>query len=110
MRLSLFSVSYAGLWGQHRLDLNGFLAKAAELGYGSVMLMGKRPHMSPLDAVPAAIDSVRATLQEQGLACGALAGYTDLAGAGAAEVPYLEMQIAYIESLAAIARRLGAQV
>ena len=39
MELSLFSVSYAGLWGQARLDLPAFVAKAAELGY--------RPSCSP---------------------------------------------------------------
>ena len=47
MRLGLFSVSYAGLWGQHKLDLEAFIAKAAQLGFDSVMLMGKRPHLSP---------------------------------------------------------------
>jgi hypothetical protein len=49
MQLGLFSVSYAGYWGQQRLDLPSFIAKAAELGYSSVMLAGKRPHASPLD-------------------------------------------------------------
>ena len=33
---TLFSVSYAGLWGQHRLDLAGFLFKAASLGYSAL--------------------------------------------------------------------------
>ena len=33
---SLFSVSYAGLWGQHPLDLPNFLRKAASLGYPAV--------------------------------------------------------------------------
>ena len=45
----LFSVSYAGLWGQHRLDLKSFLARARALGYPAVELMGKRPHLSVLD-------------------------------------------------------------
>jgi sugar phosphate isomerase/epimerase len=39
-----------------------------------------------------------------------MAGYTDLSGSGAAEVPYLEMQIAYAESLAKIGAQLGASV
>ncbi len=110
MRLSLFSVSYAGLWGQHQLDLGGFIAKAAELGYDSVMLMGKRPHLSPLDASAETIGLVRASLEQHGIGCDVVAGYTDFAGTGAAEVPYLEMQVAYIESLAALARELGASV
>jgi hypothetical protein len=27
---TLFSVSYAGLWGQHRLDLKSFIRKAGQ--------------------------------------------------------------------------------
>jgi len=110
MRLGLFSVSYAGLWGQHKLDLDAFIAKAAQLGYDSVMIMGKRPHLSPLDATPEKIAGVQAALQEHGIGCDVIGGYTDFAGTGAAEVPYQEMQIAYIESLAAIASQLGASV
>ena len=49
MKLSLFTVSYAGLWGQHQLTLEDAIRKAAELGYQGVELMGKRPHFSPLD-------------------------------------------------------------
>jgi sugar phosphate isomerase/epimerase len=110
MRLSLFSVSYAGFWGQHKLDLNAFIAKAAQLGYDSVMLMGKRPHLSPLDATPEMLASVRAALQQHGVGCDVVGGYTDFAGTGAAEVPFQEMQVGYIESLAAIASQLGASV
>lgn len=110
MRLGLFSVSYAGLWGQHKLDLDAFIAKAAQLGYDSIMLMGKRPHLSTLDATPEKIAGVQAALQEHGIGCDVIGGYTDFAGTGAAEVPYQEMQIAYIESLAAIASQLGASV
>jgi sugar phosphate isomerase/epimerase len=110
MRLSLFSVSYAGLWGQHRLDVNAFIAKAAQLGYDSVMLMGKRPHLSPLDIDAETIASVRATLDQHRIRCDVIAGYTDFSGTGAAEVPYLEMQLAYVESLATIASQLGASL
>ena len=110
MRLGLFSVSYAGLWEQHKLDADAFIAKAAELGYDSVMLMGKRPHLSPLDANAETIDSLRAALDRHDIRCDVIAGYTDFAGTGAAEVPYLEMQVAYVESLAAIASQLGASV
>ncbi len=49
MTPTLFSVSYAGSWGQHRLDLPSFLRKAAALGYAAVEIGGKRPHLSPLD-------------------------------------------------------------
>ncbi len=110
MKLSLFSVSYAGLWGQHTLNLPALVAKASSLGYDAVMLMGKRPHLSPLDASEEQIASIRAALQQHQIACASVAGYTDLAGAVAAEVPYLEMQIAYAEALARLAADLGASV
>ncbi|MFH1923432.1 MAG: sugar phosphate isomerase/epimerase family protein [Planctomycetota bacterium] len=110
MQLGLFSVSYAGLWGQHALDAEGVIAKAAELGYDAVMLMGKRPHLSPLDAAGHQIAAVRAALKKHNVRCAVIGGYTDLSGSGAAEVPYLEMQIAYVESLARIGAELGASV
>jgi sugar phosphate isomerase/epimerase len=109
MQLSLFSISYAGLWGQATLDLRQFLRKAAELGFDAVMLAGKRPHLSPLDADDARLDALRRDLHETGLRCPAVAAYTDLGAAGAAEVPFLEMQIAYVEALCRTGARLGAR-
>jgi len=110
MKLSLFSVSYAGLWGQQRLDLPGFLARAAQLGFEGVMLMGKRPHLSPLDASDETLAALRTALTQNAIKCAVIAAYTDLSGAGAAEVPYLEMQIAYVQALARLARQLDAHI
>jgi sugar phosphate isomerase/epimerase len=107
MKLSLFSISYAGLWGQEKLELIEFLRHAAKLGFSAVMIAGKRPHLSPLDATPERIAELRAVLKETGLECACLGAYTDFAGGGAAEVPYSEMQIAYVEALARMARQLG---
>jgi sugar phosphate isomerase/epimerase len=107
MKLALFSISYAGLWGQERLELSHFLRHAARLGYSAVMIAGKRPHLSPLDAPPERMAAVREVLQDTGLECACLGAYTDFAGGKAAEVPYLELQVAYIESLARMARQLG---
>jgi sugar phosphate isomerase/epimerase len=110
MQLALFSVSYAGLWGQHTLDLPAFLSRAARLGYDAVMLAGKRPHLSPLDAGAESLERLAAALRDNRIVCAAVAAYTDLAPTIAAEVPYLEMQIAYVEALAQLAARLGARV
>ena len=110
MKLGLFSVSYAGLWGQHTLDLPAFIAKASSLGYDTVMLMGKRPHLSPLDATAEQVAVIKSALNQHRVECAVVAGYTDLAGTTAAEVPYLEMQIAYAEALSRIAAELDAQV
>ncbi|HEX3724833.1 MAG TPA: sugar phosphate isomerase/epimerase family protein [Pirellulales bacterium] len=110
MQLGLFSVSYAGLWGQHRLDVEAFIGKAAELGYASVMLMAKRPHISPLDTHESELAGLRAALKRHGISCGAVAGYTDFSRPRAAEVPTIEMQISYVESLASMAAALDARL
>jgi len=108
MEKCLFSISYAGLWGQDRLLLPDFIRKASALGYDAVMIAGKRPHLSPLDTPPERIEEVRSQLKDAGIGCAVVAGYTDFSGAAAAEVPVAEMQIAYVESLARIAAGLGA--
>ena len=108
MQLGLFSISYGGLWGQASLDLPSFIRRAKDLGYDAVMLAGKRPHLSPLDADEAAIAGIRDVLTSTGIRCAAVAAYTDLSPPAAGEVPFLEMQIAYVESLCRLGKALGA--
>lgn len=110
MKPCLFSVSYAGFWGQATLTLPEFIARAGRLGFASVMLAGKRPHLSPLDASPALLQSLQGALKDAGVSCDVIAGYTNLAPSGASEVPAIEFQIAYVESLARIAAELGGTV
>lgn len=110
MQLALFSISYAGLWGQASLALPAFLRRAAALGFGAVMLAGKRPHLSPLDADEEKLAELRQELSDCGLRCPVVAAYTDFGGSVAGEVPFLEMQLAYVESLCRMARSLGAQI
>src|SRR5438477_9402706 len=100
MKPCLFSVSYAGFWGQASVPLVEFIARAGKLGYPSVMIAGKRPHLSPLDATPEMLGQVQAALRQAKVTCETIAGYTNLASGAAAEVPLAEMQIAYVESLA----------
>ena len=97
---TLFSVSYAGLWGQVRLDLHEFIQKAAALGYNAVELMGKRPHLSILDTSPEDLTALRETAESAGVEIATIAGYTDFtASKSAAEVPFVEMQVAYVRSI-----------
>lgn len=108
----LFSISYAGFWGQSPQSLTEFTSRAATLGYESVMIAGKRPHLSPLDASPEKISEVRAALATAKIRCDVIAGYTNLSqpsGVGC-EVPLVEFQIAYVESLARIAAQLDARI
>jgi sugar phosphate isomerase/epimerase len=108
---TLFSVSYAGLWGQHTLDIESFIRKAATLGYAAVELMAKRPHLSPLDLDSGKLDRIRQCAKENRIQIATVAGYTDFTGGGRApEVPFVEMQIAYIRELARIAQGLGARI
>lgn len=108
----LFSVSYAGAWGQHMLSLVDFIHKARALGYQAVELGGKRPHLSPLDyPTEASLAPLRAALAETGVQVSTIAGYTDFcAGRNAREVPLVEMQLSYVDDLARLAKALGAKV
>ncbi len=110
MNSCLFSVSYAGFWGQAVLSLEDLIKRAGGLGYSSVMLMGKRPHLSPLDTSPERIAILKAALQASGLRCDVLAAYTDIFPNGPSGVPFTEMQIAHVESLARIGTGLGVKV
>jgi sugar phosphate isomerase/epimerase len=107
---TLFSVSYAGLWGQHRLDLPAFLQKAAQLGYPAVELMGKRPHLSILDVDEKQVDQLRIAAEKAGVEIATIAAYTDFTLAQGTETPAVEIQVAYVGQLARLARKLGAKI
>jgi sugar phosphate isomerase/epimerase len=106
----LFSVSYAGLWGQHKLDLPAFIRRAAQLGYPAVELMAKRPHLSPLDWDDTSLLELKRLAAGLGVEIATLATYTDFTLQAAAEVPQLEMQYGYVKSVAHMARILGARI
>jgi sugar phosphate isomerase/epimerase len=109
-KAALHSVSYAGLWGQARLSVDAFLEKARSLGFESVMLMAKRPHLSVLDN-DAVRQEIRAKLEKLGLKVACLAGYNDFGMSGdRPDIPAGEMQILYIRELARLARDLGSKL
>jgi sugar phosphate isomerase/epimerase len=109
---TLFSVSYAGYWGQHALAVIPFLRKAAALGYNAVELGGKRPHLAPLDyRDQTKLDAVRDEAARLNLEIATIAGYTDFtAGRATADIPLVEMQVAYVDDLARMAAGLGAKI
>ena len=109
IKTCLHSVSYAGVWrGQARLSIDEFLDKAKQLGFDGVMLMAKRPHVSPLDYDAAARKALRCEIEDIGLKLVCLAGYTDFtAGVDKADIPNMEIQAAYVGELARLARDLG---
>lgn len=107
---TLFSVSYAGLWGQQRLDPVAFVRKAGTLGYCAVELMGKRPHLSVLDVDDAQIAAIRDAAAQSGVEIATIAAYTNFTLGRDTEIPSIEIQVAYVRSLAEVAARLGARV
>lgn len=112
MTPTLFSVSYAGYWGQHQLGVIDFLRKAKSLGYLAVEMAGKRPHLSVVDYPDeASLEEIRDAARVMGIEIATIAGYTDFtAGRQAGEVPFVEMQVKYVDELARIAQTLGAKV
>jgi sugar phosphate isomerase/epimerase len=110
--LALHSVSYAGVWpGQAQLPLEEFIPRAAQLGYDAVMLMAKRPHLSLLDATPAARRGVKQLADDHGIRIAVLAGYNDFAaGSEVPDVPLREMQVYYIGELAHLASDVGCRL
>src|SRR6478672_9498835 len=108
MRTALFTVSFAGLWGQDRLTLEESIDLAADLGYDGVEIMGKRPHLSVLDYTEDDCRRLRERVERRGLRVAAVAAYTDFAGGtGAIEVPFTEMQVAHVTDLARRSSALG---
>jgi sugar phosphate isomerase/epimerase len=112
MKTALHSVSYAGAWpGQARLSLEAFLERAHTLGFDAVMLMAKRPHLSPLDYDAEARRRLRGQLERLGLAVACLAGYTDFCmGGDRPEIPSREMQVLHVRELARLAHDLDCRL
>jgi sugar phosphate isomerase/epimerase len=112
VKTCLHSIGYAGLWrGQAVLSVDEFLVKAKELGYDGVMIMAKRPHLSPLDYDKEARAKLRKRIEELGLTLVGLAGYSDFtAGMDKPGIPHTEMQAAYIGEVAELAADLGTKM
>lgn len=107
-RYALHSVSYGGGWGQATLSIDAFLDRARDLGYDGVMLMAKRPHVSPLDLDAEARRRLRDGIEQRGLNLACLAGYNDWTlGMERPDVPMQEMQVGYLLDLCRLTRDLG---
>lgn len=109
VKTCLHSISYAGFWrGQAGLTVDEFLVKAKELGYEGVMLMAKRPHVSPHDYDKTARAKLKARIESLGLTLVGLAAYTDFtAGIDKPGIPNAEIQAAWVGEMAELAKDLG---
>ena len=107
----LHSVSYSGSWGQARLSVDEFVDKAADLGFGGVMLMAKRPHLSVLDYDAAARELLRKRIESRGLTAVCVGGYSNFtADMEHGEVPTKELQILWVTEMARLARDIGGKL
>lgn len=109
VKTCLHSIGYAGMWrGQAQLSVDEFLEKAAALGYDGVMLMAKRPHLSPLDYDKKDRARLKQKMEDLGLNLVGLAGYSDFtAGIDKPGIPHTEIQAAYLGQVAELAKDLG---
>lgn len=112
VKTCLHSVSYLGVWrGQTALSVDEFLVKAKELGFQGVMLVAKRPHVSPHDYDKAARARLKAKIDSLGLTLVGLAGYTDFtAGIDKPGIPNAEIQAAWVGEIAELASDLGTKL
>jgi sugar phosphate isomerase/epimerase len=108
---TLFTVSYAGFWGQQRLGLNEILRKTKAMGYEAVEIGGKRPHLSPVDTSDDDVRQLKALADELGLQVASIAAYNNFtAGLESREVPMVEIQLAYIDRLCRFAQMLNSKL
>ena len=112
VKTCLHSIGYAGVWrGQATLTVDEFLVKAKELGYDGVVLMAKRPHLSPLDYDREARAKLKKRIADLGLTLVGLAGYSDFTtGLDKVGIPHTEIQAAYIGQVAELAADLGTNI
>ncbi|MEK6795925.1 MAG: sugar phosphate isomerase/epimerase family protein [Spirochaetota bacterium] len=111
MKNCLFSVSYAGLWGQDALTLNDFVLKAAALGYEGIEIMCKRPHLYPYTADDAAVSALKRLIDEKHLTVACMGAYTSFtAGSESREVPLSDLQVSYVREIARIGVKLGCRL
>lgn len=108
MKTGLHTISYAGVWpGQARLSLPEIIERSGKLGYDGLMIAAKRPHLSILDADQDTLARLKGQMEAAGVGLACMAGYNNFSGdAGHPDIPFGEMQIAYITDLARIAQAL----
>ena len=108
MKFALHTVSFSGFWGQHRLSLEQCIDEAADLGFGGLCVMAKRPHLSVLDYSVEDCRRLRNNAKSRKIEIAALAAYTNFTGgADTPDIPFMEMQVGTIDALCQRAAALG---
>ena len=108
MKISLYSISYLGIWyAGPALDFETFVKRAKEAGYDGIELDGKRPHGNPMDLSPKKREHIRTLLAREGLEISCVAANNDFSS----PIPeQRECQLLMVRELARLAADLGAKV
>ena len=78
MKISLYTVTYAGIWYDGpALSFEEIVKRAKDYGYDGVELDGKRPHGNPMDLDRKARERMRALVEREGLEIPCVAANND---------------------------------
>jgi len=108
MKVSLYSVSYLGIWYDGpALSFEDFVKRAKTCGYDGIELDGKRPHGNPMDLDQRSRDKMRNILEREGIEIPCLAANNDFSS----PIPeHRECQLLMVKEQAHLAADLGAKV
>jgi sugar phosphate isomerase/epimerase len=109
MKVALHSVGYSGVWGGEAvLTIGEFIRRARDLGFDGVELMGKRPHLSPLDFGSSELKTIREEIQSSGLELSCIASYHDFSNnLDHPDMAAMEKELVYLDSVLDMASELG---
>jgi len=108
MKISLYTVSYMGIWYDGpALRFEDIVKRAKDYGYDGIELDGKRPHGNPMDLDARTRERMRALVEREGLEIPCVAANNDFSS----PIPeHRECQLLMVRELARLAADLGAKV
>ena len=108
MKISLYTVTYSGIWYDGPgLSFEEIVKRAKEFGYDGIELDGKRPHGNPMDLDPRARERMRKLVEREGLEIPCVAANNDFSS----PIPeHRECQLLMVREQARLAADLGAKV
>ena len=108
MKVSLYSVSYLGIWYDGpAMSFEDFVKRAKTCGYDGIELDGKRPHGNPMDLDQRSRDKMRNILEREGIEIPCLAANNDFSS----PIPeHRECQLLMVKEQARLAADLRAKV
>jgi sugar phosphate isomerase/epimerase len=108
MKISLYTVSYMGIWYDGpALSFAEIVKRAKDCGYDGIELDGKRPHGNPMDLDQRARERMRSLVDREGLEIPCVAANNDFSS----PIPeHRECQLLMVREQARLAADLGAKV